>query len=275
MTDYKEKMAMLVLSCDGYSDLWNDFFNLKEKFWPDCPFKWYIVTESKEYTRKDVEVIKCGKDLNWAGRFRKAVETVHAPFYGIYLEDYFICRKIDNERIIGLLNFAENNKVDFMDLCNIYRHKIDVENKQYFADHLIIIPKHLKYGIDTAAAIWERNYLLKELGEGDYSAWQFEKDRCDEALSEKGYQGLILCDDRLSFNVTEIPVVIQGKFYPPSIKFFKSLGYTIDTSQRSIMNPYQKFRIDALSYFKNSKHGRKFLKWVARTFMGYKFVTED
>ena len=244
MKEYKDKITMLLLSCDGYSDLWDDFFNLKEKFWPDCQYKWYVVTESKDYQRTNVEAIKCGKELNWAGRFRKAVQFAESPLVGVFLEDYYINAPIDDERISKLVAFTIDQKVDFLDLGNVFKHKINQSNKQYYSDHLIVIDKHLRYGLDTAAAIWNKDYLLALIGEGDYNAWQFEKKCCDIAATEEGYSGLILADDRLSFNVSEIPVVVQGKFYPPVIEDFRKRGYEIDTSKRKVMSWGQQFKYD-------------------------------
>ena len=275
MKETKELLSMLLLSCDNYSDLWDDFFNLKEKFWPECPYQWYVVTESKDYERENVSVIKCGKELNWTGRFRKAVQTVATPFIGIYLEDYFINSPIDSERIEQLVILMNEKGVDFLDLGNVFKHKINQPNKQYFADHLRIIDKHLRYGLDTAAAIWKKEYLLEKLGEGDYSAWRFEADRCAEAATEEGYNGLILVDDRISFNVSEIPVVVQGMFYPPVIEDFLKRGYEIDTSKRKIMSGTQKFKYDFKRWCGRIPFGHKFMKWFGTKFMGYKFFTED
>lgn len=273
MNDKNNKLAMLLLSCDNYSDLWDDFFNLREKFWPDCPYTWYVVTESKDYTRTNVEVIKCGNELNWAGRFRKAVQSVDNPLIGVFLEDYFINQTVDNERINDLVSFMIEHRVDFLDLGNVFHHKINQPNKQYYADHLIIIDKHLRYGLDTAAAIWKKEYLLEKLGEGDYSAWKFEADRCAEAASEDGYNGVILVDDRISFNVSEIPVVVQGKFYPPVIDDFKKRGYVIQ-SQRGIMTPWQQFKYDFKRWCGHIPFGHKFMKWFGTKFLGYKFFTD-
>jgi len=275
MMEDKQKMTMLVLSCDAYSDLWDDFFNLKEKFWPDCPYQWYVVTESKDYERESVGVIKCGKELNWAGRFRKAVQTVQNSLVAVFLEDYYINAPIDNDRIKGLVNFMLAKKVDFLDLGNVFKHKINQPNKQYYADHLIVIDKHLRYGLDTAAAIWNKDYLLEKLGEGDYSAWKFEADCCAEAASEEGYKGLILVDDRISFNVSEIPVVVQGKFYPPVIEDFRKRGYEIDTSKRSVMTRKQKFNYDFKRWCGRIPFGHKFMKWFGTKFLGYKFFTKE
>ena len=275
MTEYKDKMAMLVLSCDKYSDVWDDFFYLKERFWPECPFDWYVVTESLDYKRDHVSTIKCGKELNWAGRFRKAVQTVNTPYIGLYLEDYFIKAPIDTARILSFLDLMEKDKVSFLNLGNVFHHIVHLPNPEYYVEHLIKIPQHLRYGIDTAAAIWDKEYLLEKLGTEDYSAWKFESDRCEEAASEKGLGGLLLCDDQLSFNVSEIPVVIQGVLYPEAVKFFKDkVGYEIQ-SKRSVMS-----RKDVMKYkFKtkmcHAKYGRKFLKWVGTHVMGYKFFTED
>lgn len=269
----KNSVSMLVLSCDAYSDLWDDFFNLRDKFWPDCEYKWYVVTESKSYERKDVEVIKCGKEMDWAGRFRYAVQTVATPYIGLYLEDFFIKAPIDNNRIKGLVAFMHNNSVDYIDLGNVFHHKINQPEKKYFSDHLVIIDKHLRYGIDTAASLWDSNYLLEKLGSGDYNAWKFEKDRCDEAATEDGYNGLLLADDRLSFNVSEIPVVVQGKFYPPVIKDFRRRGYEIDTSKRKVMSPWEEFKYDFKRKVSHFPYFHKQLKWIGSHFFGYKFFT--
>ena len=271
----RETLSILVLSCDNYSDLWDDFFNIKDKFWPECPYQWYVVTESKHYERENVNVIKCGRELNWAGRFRKAAQSVQTPLVGVFLEDYFINAPVDNARIEGLVAFAIERGVDYLDLGNVFKHKINQPNRQYYSDHLMIIDKHLRYGLDTAAAIWKKDYLLDKLGEGDYSAWKFEADRCAEAASEEGYKGLILVDDRLSFNVSEIPVVVQGMFYPPIIEDFRKRGYEIDTSKRKVMSRWQMFKYDFKRKCGNIPFGHKFMKWFGTKFLGYKFFTED
>ena len=273
MSVMNSTLSILVLSCDNYSDLWDDFFNLRDKFWPDCAYKWYVVTESKDYQRTNVEAIKCGKELNWAGRFRKAVQFVETPLVGVFLEDYFINSPIDNERINGLVDFMIDRKVDFLDLGNVFRHKIDAKGKKYYADHLVIIDKHQRYGLDTAAAIWKKEYLLEKLGEGDYSAWKFEADRVAEAASEEGYNGLILADDRISFNVSVIPVVVQGVFYPPVKEDFRKRGYEIQ-SKRKVMSSWQRFKYDFKRWCGNIPFGHKAMKWVGSHMFGYKFFTE-
>lgn len=266
------KLAMLVLSCDSYSDLWDDFFNLKEKYWSDCPYKWYIVTESKDYVRQNVEVIKCGKEFNWAGRFRYAVKQVNASFYGIYLEDYFITEKVDSKIITDLIAIMEEHHVTFINTADVFRNVIDMREKEYFLPHLIKIPNDRKYGISTESAIWEKYFLLSKIGEGDYSAWQFEIDRVKEAAGPEGLGGFNLTDDRMPFHVSTIPVVIQGKVYPDARKFFKKQGYIFVTSRANM--PFKDVIIYKLKVrFSKIKYGKKVIKWFASKFLGIKFFT--
>lgn len=274
MIEMNNTLSILVLSCDNYRDLWDDFFNLRDKFWPDCEYKWYVVTETKDYQRNNVDVIKCGKELNWAGRFRKAVQSLDSPLVGVFLEDYFINAPIDNDRIKGLVKLMIDKEVDFLDLGNVFRHKIDAKSKQYYTEHLVVIDKHQRYGLDTAAAIWKKEYLLEKLGEEDYSAWKFEADRVAEAASEEGYNGLLLADDRISFNVSEIPVVVQGMFYPPVKEDFRKRGYVIQ-SKRKVMSSWQRFKYDFKRWCGRIPFGHKTMKWIGSHLFGYKFFTED
>lgn len=271
----EQKLVMLVLSCDGYSDLWDDFFNLRDKYWADCPYKWYVVTESKDYQRDGVEVIKCGKEFNWAGRFRKAVQSVDAKYFGIYLEDYFITKKVDNSIVADLIDVMDHYRVTFLNTSDVFFNTIGMKEKRYFKEHLIIIPNDRIYGISTESAIWEKEYLLKKIGENDYSAWQFEIDRVNEAKSPEGLGGFNLCDDRMPFNVSTIPVVIQGVIYPAAKKFFeKECGYKI-LSPRKTMGLWQVSKFRLKEYCSRAKYGRKLMKWVGTHILGYKFFTAD
>lgn len=268
-------LEILVLSCDKYSDAWDDFFNLKERFWPNCPYQWHIVTETKDYQRDRVDTILCGLDLNWAGRLRKAVQSVNSPYIGLFLEDYFIKAPIDNDKIASYVSLMQREKVSYLTLGNVFRHILSQPDLEHFSEHLVVIPQHLKYGIDTSAAIWDKSFLLEKIGDGDYSAWQFEIDRCKEAESVSGLGGFLLCDDELSFNVSEIPVIIQGKLYPPAIKYFQDvLGYHI-RSNRKIMSQYEVFKYRFKTRMSHVKHGRRVLKWIGTHFLGYSFFTDD
>lgn len=267
-----QRFVLFVLSCDAYQDLWDDFFNLRDRYWKDCPYNWYLITETADYYRNNVEVIKCGKDLNWAGRLRHAINLVDSDFYGLLLEDFFICEPIKNNIINELIDIMSENDVTFLNTSDVFHSIIGMKEKSFFKDHLIIIPPHRRYGVSAQAAIWQRQYLLDKLGEGDYSAWQFEIDRVLEADSAEGLGGFNLCDDRMPFHVCRIPVVIQGKIYPPSRKFFKNQGYVFLTKRKN-MSLKQCFLYRLKVKCSRSRFGKNSLKWLASKILGMKFFT--
>ncbi len=268
-----EKMAIFVLSCDKYKDVWDEFFNLRDRFWNDCNFQWYLVTESLKYNRKGV--ITLNSEGDWSTRYRNAVKRVKSKYICSFLDDYFITENVNNDRINRLLEFMEDNKVSFLNMDDGFDHIQNTPGLQQFSEGYLIIPKHIEYGVDTAGAIWDRAYLLEKLGEGDYSAWQFELDRCNEAKTEEGLSGLLLLEQKQSLNISKIPVIIQGAYYPPAIKFFKKKGYNINCHGRRVMSQWDVFVYWLKRKFAKSKIGRKFLKWIGAKVFKIQFVSKD
>ncbi len=272
--EWNNKMSILVLSCDKYKDAWKGFFDTKEMYWPDCNFKTYLVTNNIPFKRDGVITLNEG-DADWSTRFRNAVRKANTPYISVFLEDSFISSPVDNALINSLVDFAEVNKVSWLNLEDAfdYRKKKLIE-KKYYADHLFVIPSNLPYAVDTCAAVWDRDYLLETIGPDDYGAWQFEIDLCKKAASEEGIPGLLLCDDRQPFNVTKQPIIIQGKYYRPGLKLFKDKGYIIDTGNRAIMSRWDCFIYRLKQKMSAAKHGRRFMKWVGHYVLGLEFMSE-
>lgn len=265
-------MAIVVLSCDKYSDLWNDFFNIKDMFWPDCNFKWYLATDSKPYQRDGVEVIHFGNIREWTKCVRTALQQIDAPYICPFLEDAFISKKIDNKLINDLVDYSEKNHVSF--LCLERKSVLPLKDREHVDPYISIIPKHLRFGVDTSGAIWEKDFFMKKLSQWDCSAWDFEVNMAKEADSEEGMDGYLLVDDRKPLNISEIEVVRLGKFRPDAIKMFHKLGYDIDTSQRPVMN-FREYSMEKIKCWGSRiKYGRKTIKKIAKIF-GFTFFTDN
>lgn len=265
-------VSIIVLTCDKYSDLWDDFFTLKEKYWPNCSFDSYLITEEKDYKRSGVTAIRCGRNLEWGERFRIAVESINSRYFILFLDDYYICKGIDDELINDCLAFMEKEKVSYYRMGDTFGSLKRIKHPEYVQQHRMIIPKNQKYGVSTSEAIWERDYLLDKLSNGKVSAWQFELDRCEEASSERGMTGLLIYDDRKPLNVTEVPVVIQGKYYPRAIRYFKTQGYEINIGNRALMTRKEVLRYDIVDKIYRVRFARAFIKGIGRAF-GFKFVS--
>ena len=266
------QLAILVLSCDKYSDLWDDFFNLKERFWSDCPYPCYLATDTLDYQRDGVKLIHFGNIRTWSICARKALEQIEEPYVALFLEDAFIYKKIDTSIVASNLHFCIDHKSDFltMERNRMPKNKSKIEQ---MAPHIWRIDCHQKYGIDTSAAIWDKNFFCRALEKSDCNAWEFEVNYCREAETEVGLQGEIFFDDRQPFNISPVEVVRIGKLTPDAIKFYKKLGYDIDTSKREMISPL-KMKLYNLKVF--LKYGTSIpnapIKFLAKV-LGFKFYS--
>ena len=94
-----DDLALLVVSCDKYSDLWDIFWILIEKYWNDCTLTKYLGTNYFNYAKNNVRTIQVGEDRSWAENVRKMLEQVQENYVVMMLEDFFIDRRIINEKM--------------------------------------------------------------------------------------------------------------------------------------------------------------------------------
>lgn len=267
-------LSILVLSCDDYADLWDDFFSFKERYWPDCPYPTYLVTDTLDYTRDGVRVLKAGPGVKWSTRVRRALEKIETPFVCPVLDDHFIIRRVDTSHFAELLSLAKTDNVSY--LAFERRAFIQPEKEwEYYKNDLVVIPKHLKYGINTSGAIWNKDEYYKLIGPEDYSPWKFEINMCELAKTEAGLPGLLLFDAGLTLNLCEKEIVRQGVFMPNALKYVKKVtGVDIDTSRRGTMSQWG-LLVDRLrAWASGLKYGRTFIRKTMK-FFGFKFFTEE
>ena len=66
MDEKYNKIAFVVLSCDPYSDLWDCYGQLFNRFWPDCPFNCYMASHHVEFNKYGFKSILLGEDISWS-----------------------------------------------------------------------------------------------------------------------------------------------------------------------------------------------------------------
>ena len=84
------KVALLVLSFDGYDDLWQICINLFNKNWPDCSFDKYLMTNFKDFndfsSDNPFKALKIGEDKTWSKNLMTALDLlkdyIHLFIYG-------------------------------------------------------------------------------------------------------------------------------------------------------------------------------------------------
>lgn len=265
----KYNMAILVIGFDGYNDLWDDFFTLFHKYWIDCPYKTYFVNNDLEYNIMGVTTIHAGIDAEWSRKAQKALELIKEDYVCLLLEDFYLGKKVDTNVIEHALKIIQKENIQYYKLNTFtpFRTKI---YKQY--KHLHIIPENMEYGISLLPGIWRKEFLSKKLGSDNYNAWQFEYNQIIETRgkSDNPIKGCVF-DERNILRI--VHGVVQGKYLPEVLRYFKKEGYRLNQNKRGAMSFKENF-IYKCKRLNWPQPVRPFLKKILRIF-GMTFVTDQ
>ena len=247
MEKNQNELAIVGVFWDGYYDLWEDFLELKEKFWKDCPYPLYIVNQTKDICfdkNYDVTVIHAGKDAEYSKKVRCALESIPSDFFLLLLDDFFFTKHIEgpvlDDRIVFMkenhLNYYSMPLPEFLDECkgSCYNGNPEIQN----------IDASKEYTLSCQPAIWERHFLAQCIGQDNYNAWVFEGIYAKSKLVHtKAF--LEPCKIDISNRLGLIHGALQGKMIPQSIEKLRQNGYAVKNHR------------DTMSRADYAKHERK------------------
>lgn len=265
------ELAIVIISYDEYSDLWDDFFYLLQKKWPDNPYKIYLINNIKKPIYENVTVINTHIDAQWSTRVRLGLKKINEKYICLLLEDFYIGSRINNTFVEEALNIIRKENIKYYKLNSFSK----IRSSRYEGkSHIQLIPSKKQYAISLQPAIWEKDYLIEKVGDEDYNAWQFEIDRNNdtEKIKEK-FLSDCLYDNRNILNICH--VVVQGKILPSAIKHYNKSNYKL-SSNRLVMTQseyiFYKMKFFGVNYF--PYYVNKGLKKILIS-VGAKFVTKD
>src|SRR3989344_3182549 len=165
----KNNCVILVSSCDVFDDLWHPFFKLFFKYWPDCPFPIYLISNFVKYNDRRVHTILLGEDKHWATNMINAFEKINTPYFVYFLEDVPLIRPVDTKRLLRLFDFMKDEGASCLRLYPLpgpdrpYKGKPDIGE----------IDKNAPYRVSTMAAIWKTQDFKDLIVPGE-NAWDME-----------------------------------------------------------------------------------------------------
>lgn len=261
-----EKVVVLVLSFDKYSDLWPVYFECAKRFW-HAQAPTYLVTNEKRPNYEKVGIITTGPEVSWSRRARCAVERVDAKYIVLMLEDYYITSDFADDTLKSFLSFMDKADADYL---RIYPFP-DLHFKDSGEEGIHLIPNKALYGVNLQPSIWRKEYLIKLLGNEDFSAWQFESRQKNGAATQ--VKGKLYTVDFAPFKM--VNGVLQGKWYTPSVRVLESQGIHVDTSARSVL-PWSKVTVYKTKIILRKIAGPNIIRKVKPVLkrLGIKFVTD-
>jgi hypothetical protein len=227
-SEQTSKVALLVISCDKYKDLWDPFFLTFFKFWNDCPFKVYLASNFSKHINERVTTITYGEDQDYSSNLIKVLNEVKEEWVIVWFEDAFIIKKVNNDLVVDLVNEVINNHRGVLKLTVDYPLYYGSRNEKFGP-----IPRGVKYRSAFGMALYQKSTLFQILTPGQ-SAWALDK---SNAVDEKDIEFYAL-NSKFRFNrpISIINSVIKGKWYKDAPPFLKKIGLKEYISNRAVQS---------------------------------------
>lgn len=217
--------AILVPSCDRYSDLWESFTATLRRRWKLESTEIYVVSNFKPCQIGGTSPICIGADVTWSANLIKALELIPHEYVLIFLEDLYLKSDVDSVRVQALISRCMENGWDYL------RLNPTPAPAEPIRDGVGIVPAGDFYRTSTVLSLWRKEALLSML-RPEESAWDFEirgSARTDHLTA------WYACSE---WNLPFHNLVIKGKFDRRAYKDLQKDG-TAPLSKRLFMTRWE------------------------------------
>ena len=258
----KEDVSILINSCDKYADVWDIFFPLFFKYWPDCPWKIYLGSNEKVYNDNRVTTICVGKDKSWADSAHIMLSKIPTENILFFLDDFFIFWKVDTKKVNHYYSEFIKIEANYMRLRNSPFSNNEVAG---YPD-LVKREKGEFYRTALDIAFWKKEVFLDLLKTGE-NPWQME------------IEGSKRSDKYDGFYTTKEWVIERrnglegGKWMRYNLDLIKSEGLVIPKGHK-IRSIYDEFIIKIHSFLWNLSFYKLLRKYKTIFVRKYKTIAQ-
>lgn len=162
-------LAVLVLSCDAYRDLWAPYMKLYHKYWKDSNLNSYFCSDTLKVNDPSFIDIPVGKPVEWSERLLYAVNQIKEEYVLLLLDDYYITKNAKEDELLHCVDVMKNTNAVYCRVFPVPPPTKDLEGYPGFG----IVEKGAAYRTSTQATIWKtstlRNFIIPT-----ESVWDFE-----------------------------------------------------------------------------------------------------
>ncbi|KKF50430.1 hypothetical protein [Streptococcus uberis] len=224
-----ENVSLLIIGYDPYKDVWDHYFELLNKYWPNRP-KTYLATNTLIPDYKDVTVLPTSENAEWSKKVYDSLTYIDTDYVILLLEDFFTTRTVENRKIYDLLEIIKENQIQYCKLLNQAKFR-GKTFKNY--EYLRISEKSDTYAISLQPAIWEKSFLKECVGPDNYNAWIFELHKAKK-FNINNDRINVISDDRNILEITH--AIVQSKYLRKAVRVFKRQNYKLNLSKRGVMS---------------------------------------
>lgn len=223
-------VAVLVSSCDAFSDAWKPFAFFFRRHWPDCPFPVYLITNELRITSQFVQPIAVGPDRGWASNLKIALEQIRETHLLYFQEDYFLIAPVQTAPLTEDFQYAFENEVDA--LCFRARENLE-RDFQPLNDRFGVVPEDSDGRTRLQVTLWKREALATVLRDGE-NAWEMEARGSERTRGMKMISYSTRENPPISYQMSAI---VRGLWTREALEMCASADCEITPQFRGIYSP--------------------------------------
>lgn len=222
--------SIFVSSSDNYSDIWDVFFDMFIKFWPEFNGKIYLQTQEKEYRHEGLNIIctKVGRRKGFGATLRAGLDKVKEENILFIMIDYLFMGKVDDKKISEYYEFFKTKNCDTLRLKGDgIPHFENTENR----DIVHCLPPAPHRFFSYQLAFWEKSSLVL-MALPHETPWSSEY-YGDKRAHLLHYSVFSVRDESLTpIKYDARGCLHRGKWLDNAVDFLKEANYLIDFSKR-------------------------------------------
>jgi len=244
----KDELAILVNSTDSFEDCWYPFFRLFDTYWPRCPHRIFLNTETKDYKHANLKITAtkvCKSDANrrvsWGESLIRCLSAIDAEVILYLQDDYFLNDYVDVNLIYEFLEIMQRENYSHIRLM-----ELECGGPWHQSRYPLLweIDQRANYRISLQAGLWRKDRLKFYLNPRE-NAWQFERwgnYRAHRKTDSFYCQNLDYFNRRGRYIVPYRPTgIVRGKWFAPAVvELFKAHGIVVDFTKRGLWIPSKK-----------------------------------
>lgn len=175
-------IPVIVSSCDKYRYLWDIQLQLFNKYWNDCPYPIYYLSENSDFpkfnTPLNLKNVKFNIDpsgpTDWSYMMKTFLNGIDCEYFIYMQEDYVLIDYVDQNQLSSLLEYVIKNEIDYVRfITSPPGNGISLEiNENLFIRE---ITKDQQWRTSLMAAIWKKSTFLELLNrDTTFTPWKFE-----------------------------------------------------------------------------------------------------
>lgn len=229
------QIALVISSCDDFCDTWQPFTFFFAKFWPDCPFETFLITNEQPVLADLFRAIAVGTDRGWASNFRRALAQVPHEYVLYLQDDYFLQAPVNTQRVVEDCAWCIERKID--SLCF-------AAYPQPQPGFVFVTERFGRAPVDSDGrtrcqfALWKKSALLAVLREGE-TAWEMESRGSERT---RDMQIMVYAREGDAPMRYLSSAIVRGLWIPEALQMCRAAGVPIAPRVRGIFRRGQQFK---------------------------------